>query len=481
MRVLSQLEPAKVFEYFEDISNIPRPSYKEEKISNYLVQFAKDHNLEYYQDELFNVIMIKEATPGYEDVEPIILQGHMDMVCEKKPDCTKNMDEEGLDLAIDGDYIYAKGTTLGGDDGIAVAYALAILDDDSLEHPRLEFVCTVSEEVGMDGAFGLDVSMLKGKKLLNLDSEEEGILLTSCAGGCGSEVSLSVSRENATGVKLSVNVNKLTGGHSGAEIDKWRANANMVMAALLAEMDEKAGVRLISMEGGKKDNAIPRNCGAEVMVSADKVDAAIAAANAYAEGIKREYEVSDPEMEISVVNDGEATASALSSADTAKAIALIQALPNGIQRMSRDIEGLVETSLNLGVLVLEENALVLRYALRSSVGSAKDAMMSKIAYVAKALGAKAEFAGQYPAWEYKKDSALREDMVRVYEEMFGKKPVVEAIHAGLECGILAGKIPGLDAVSIGPEMHDIHTSEERLSISSTERMYRYVVELLRCK
>ena len=481
MRVLENLEPKKVFQYFEDISNIPRPSYKEEKISNYLVQFAKEHNLEYYQDELFNVIIIKEATPGYEDVEPIILQGHMDMVCEKKPDCTKNMDEEGLDLAIDGDYIYAKGTTLGGDDGIAVAYALAILDDDSLEHPRLEFVCTVSEEVGMDGAFGLDVSMLKGKKLLNLDSEEEGILLTSCAGGCGSEVTLSVSRENVCGVKLSVNVNKLTGGHSGAEIDKWRANSNMVMAALLAEMDEKAGLRLISMEGGKKDNAIPRDCVAEVMVAADKVDAAIEAAKAYADGIKREYEVSDPEMEISVVNEGEATALALSHADSTKAIALILALPNGIQRMSRDIEGLVETSLNLGVLVLEENALVLRYALRSSVGSAKDAMSQKIAYIAKAFGAKAEFSGQYPAWEYKKDSALREDMVRVYEEMFGKKPVVEAIHAGLECGILAGKIPGLDAVSIGPEMHDIHTSEERLGISSTERMYRYVVELLRCK
>lgn len=481
MRVLSQLEPKKVFEYFEDISNIPRPSYKEEKISNYLVQFAKDHNLEYYRDELFNVIMIKEATPGYEAVEPIILQGHMDMVCEKKPDCTKNMDEEGLDLAIDGDYIYAKGTTLGGDDGIAVAYALAILDDDTLEHPRLEFVCTVSEEVGMDGAFALDVSMLKGKKLLNLDSEEEGILLTSCAGGCSSRVSLPVARENASGVKISISVAKLTGGHSGAEIDKWRANANTLMAGLLAEMDLRVGVQLISMEGGKKDNAIPRDCEAAVLVDADKVDAAMEAANKFALGVNREFEVSDPEMEIVVANEGETEASVVSAADTAKAIALIQALPNGIQRMSRDIEGLVETSLNLGILVLEDNELVLRYALRSSVGSAKEALMSKVENIAKVMGATAEHNGQYPAWEFKKDSVLREDMIRIYEEMFGKKPVVEAIHAGLECGILAGKIPGLDAVSMGPEMHDIHTTEERLGISSTERMYRYVVEILRCK
>ncbi|MDD6193416.1 MAG: aminoacyl-histidine dipeptidase [Lachnospiraceae bacterium] len=481
MRVLSQLEPKKVFEYFEDISNIPRPSYKEEKISNYLVQFAKDHGLEYYQDELFNVIMIKEATPGYEDVEPIILQGHMDMVCEKKPDCHKNMEEEGLDLAIDGDYIYAKGTTLGGDDGIAVAYALAILDDDTLEHPRLEFVCTVSEEVGMDGAFALDVSMLKGKKLLNLDSEEEGILLTSCAGGCSSKVTLPVARENASGVKISISVAKLTGGHSGAEIDKWRANANTLMAGLLAEMDLRAGVQLISMEGGKKDNAIPRDCEATVLVDADKAEAAMEAANKFALGVNREYEVSDPEMEIIIANEGETEASAVSCADTSKVISLIQSLPNGIQRMSRDIEGLVETSLNLGILVLEENELILRYALRSSVGSAKEALMSKVENIAKASGATTEHNGQYPAWEFKKDSVLREDMIRIYEEMFGKKPVVEAIHAGLECGILAGKIPGLDAVSMGPEMHDIHTTEERLGISSTERMYRYVVEILRCK
>ena len=290
-----------------------------------------------------------------------------------------------------------------------------------------------------------------------------------------------MARENASGVKVSISVAKLTGGHSGAEIDKWRANANTLMAGLLAEMDLRVGVQLISMEGGKKDNAIPRDCEAAVLVDADKVDAAMEAANKFALGVNREFEVSDPEMEIVVANEGETEASVVSAADTAKAIALIQALPNGIQRMSRDIQGLVETSLNLGILVLEDNELVLRYALRSSVGSAKEALMSKVENIAKVMGATAEHNGQYPAWEFKKDSVLREDMIRIHEEMFGKKPVVEAIHAGLECGILAGKIPGLDAVSMGPEMHDIHTTEERLGISSTERMYRYVVEILRCK
>ena len=220
MRVLSELEPKNVFSFFEDICNIPHPSYKEEKISNYLVEFAKARNLEYYQDSLYNVIIIKEASKGYEDVAPIILQGHMDMVCEKTPDCDKNMDKEGLDLEVNGDFVSAKGTTLGGDDGIAVAYALAILDDDSIAHPRLEFVCTVSEEVGMEGAAGIDVSMLKGKKLLNMDSEDEGIMLASCAGGCSAQVKLRLNRTEMTGTKLRISISGLTGGHSGVEIDK---------------------------------------------------------------------------------------------------------------------------------------------------------------------------------------------------------------------------------------------------------------------
>lgn len=481
MRILSELEPKNVFSYFEDICNIPHPSYKEKRISDYLVAFAKEHHLEYYQDALYNVIIIKEATAGYEEVEPIILQGHMDMVCEKKPDSSKNMDEEGLELVVDGDFIYAKDTTLGGDDGIAVAYALAILADESLEHPRLEFVCTVSEEVGMEGASALDVSVLKGRRLLNMDSEEEGYFLASCAGGCRADVTLPVTREERNGVKLTVSVENLAGGHSGGEIDKGRANANCLMADMLRDLNDTAAIYLVSMEGGNKDNAIPRDCVAEILVAEDDVAAVVSKFEKVATGAKKEYETSDENMKLTITDDGNATRPALCEKDTTKAIALIEALPNGIMRMSQEIEGLVETSLNLGVLALREDALELRYALRSSVGSAKESLLEKIICVARFMGADVESSGSYPAWEYKKESVFREDMIALYEEMFGKKPVVEAIHAGLECGILSGKIPDLDCVSMGPDMYDIHTTEERLSISSTKRMYDYIVALLRRK
>lgn len=479
MRVLSQLEPANVFGYFEDICHIPHPSYKEEKISAFLVDFAKEHNLEYYQDELYNVIMIKEATPGYEDVPPIILQGHMDMVAEKKAGCTKNMDEEGLDLAIDGDFIYAKDTTLGGDDGIAVAYALAILDDERLEHPRLEFVCTVSEEVGMEGAAGIDVSMLKGKKLLNIDSEEEGVMLTSCAGGCSAEITLPIAREEQTGEKLTVQISDLAGGHSGVEIHKERANANCVMSRILRELNRVCEISILSWEGGRKDNAIPRDGSATIVVTdAEVVEKRF---EKVAAEITKEYASSDPNLCITMTREGNATVRAVSAADSAKMIALIQALPNGVMRMSRDIEGLVETSLNLGILNLEEDKLVLAYSLRSSVDSAKESLLQQVICVAQAMDGAVTTSGTYPAWEFKKDSKLRDDMVAVYERMFGEKPVLEAVHAGLECGILSGKIAGLDCVSMGPNIYDIHTTEERLSISSTKRMYEYVTEVLRCK
>lgn len=348
MRVLSELEPKNVFSFFEDICNIPHPSYKEEKISNYLVEFAKARNLEYYQDSLYNVIIIKEASKGYEDVAPIILQGHMDMVCEKTPDCDKNMDKEGLDLEVNGDFVSAKGTTLGGDDGIAVAYALAILDDDSIAHPRLEFVCTVSEEVGMEGAAGIDVSMLKGKKLLNMDSEDEGIMLASCAGGCSAQVKLRLNRTEMTGTKLRISISGLTGGHSGVEIDKGRGNANVLMSRILRDAAEKAPIFIVSVEGGKKDNAIPRECLSEIIVEADKAEAVKAAVEETANEIREEFATSDADFNVTTELSDGCSVKAVTKEDSAKAVALIQSLPNGIMRMSQDIDNLVETSLNLG-------------------------------------------------------------------------------------------------------------------------------------
>lgn len=481
MRVLENLEPKNVFYFFEEISRIPRPSYKEGKISDYLVNFAKERNLEVYQDDLKNVIIIKEATKGYEDVEPLILQGHMDMVCEKEPDCTIDFENDPLSLEIDGDYITAQGTTLGGDDGIAVAYALAILDSDTIEHPRLEVVITVSEEVGMDGANGIDLSMLKGKKVLNLDSEEEGHMLASCAGGCTTVCTLPLAFEKKSGEVFEIHIFGLLGGHSGGEIDKERANSNLLMGRFLLRLSEKIPFALISLAGGSKDNAIPRETTAKIMLKAGEADLAAKEVQAYQEILTNEYQSSDKNIRIEGKALGMSEERVTTKEGAKKVTILLNHLPAGIQRMSMDIKGLVETSLNLGILYMEDNAVVLKYSVRSSVKTQKELLVEKIKSLTEWLGGSISVYGDYPAWEYKKDSKLREDMIAVYERMYGEKPSVEAIHAGLECGILSAKIPGMDAVSIGPDMVDIHTTGEKLSISSTKRVWEYVLEVLKCR
>lgn len=481
MNVLENLEPKEVFRFFEEICNIPHPSYKEEKISNYLVKFAKDRGLVVYQDAVKNVIIIKEATKGYEDADPIILQGHMDMVCEKEPGCAIDFDNDPLQLMIEGDYITAKGTTLGGDDGIAVAFALAILDSDTIEHPRLEVVITVCEEVGMDGATAIDLSMLKGKKVLNLDSEEEGHMLASCAGGCTTSCILPVTFEEKTGAAFEVCVSGLLGGHSGGEIDKERANSNLLMARLLLRAEEVVELSFVTIKGGTKDNAIPRETTASVMVASEKKEAFLELVREYQQVIGKEYSTSDPAIHIEAKSLGEKTEQVMTAEASAKAILLLNHLPAGIQRMSMDIRGLVETSLNLGILFVEGNTMVLKYAVRSSVKTQKELLVQKLKSLTEFLGGSISIAGDYPAWEYKKDSKFRDDIVAIYEKMYGKKPSIEAIHAGLECGILSGKIEGLDCISMGPDMLDIHTTEEKLSISSTKRVWEYVLEVLKCK
>ncbi len=478
MRVLENLEPKKVFAYFEDICNIPHPSYHEKQISDYLVSFAKEHDLEYYQDDLYNVVLIKEATLGYEDVEPIILQGHMDMVAEKTADCTKDMFKEGLDLVIEDDFVTAKGTTLGGDDGIAIAYALAILDDDSLQHPRLEVLITVSEEVGMEGAAFVDLSMLRGHRLINIDSENEGTFLTSCAGGCRANVDLAIERESISGTCITVEINGLLGGHSGTEINCGRANANLLAGRILREAASIADIRIQSLVGGGKDNAIPRECKTTFLVNAEDASEVAKWLETVSEDITVENEAVEKDLEILIFSVENVTADVLIEDDTDSVIALLQALPNGVQTMSRDIEGLVETSLNLGIMELSEDALQLRYAIRSSKNSAKEDLIAKVSCVAASFGAETTLEGMYPAWEYKAHSTIRETAGRIYEKLTGSAPKMEAIHAGLECGLLAGKIADLDAISIGPDMYDIHTTEERLSISSAKRMYDFVVALI---
>lgn len=476
MPVLDHLEPKSVFRFFEELSAIPHGSRNTKAVSDWCVAFAKARGLEYYQDGANNVIIIQEAAPGYETAEPIILQGHLDMVCEQEADCGKDMTREGLDLAVEGDFVYAKGTTLGGDDGIAVAMALAILDDTSIPHPRLEVVLTTEEEIGMLGAAALDVSPLQGRQLLNLDSEEEGIFTVSCAGGSLTTCTLPVTREAFGGDMLRVHISGLTGGHSGAEIHKERANADILLGRILRAMAAETELRLVSAAGGLKDNAIP--VAAEAVVAVADPAAACAAAEKLAACIGAEYCESDPALTVTT-EKAKAEELPLDQASTQRVLCLLACSPNGVQAMSRDIPGLVQTSLNLGILKTSSAAVTVAFCVRSSVASQKAMLHDRLCCLTEQLGGTVDIKGDYPAWEYRRNSALRERMTEIFREQYGREPKVEAIHAGVECGLLCGKLPGLDCVSIGPDLTEIHTPRERMSISSVQRVWAFVLEVLR--
>ena len=481
MKILQGLEPRGVWNYFEELCGIPHGSHNEKEVSDYCVRFAKERGLEVYQDSAWNVVIIKEASAGYEDAEPLILQGHLDMVCVKEEDCALDFEKDGLDLQTEGDWVCAHGTTLGGDDGIAVAYGLALLDDDHIPHPRLEVVFTSCEEMGMEGASALDVSMLKGHTVLNLDSEEEGILLAGCAGGSRAEVCLPVERSHGDGVKAVLTLEGLQGGHSGTEIHKGRGNANRLLAEALGTLCETVDCRIVSLEGGEKDNAIPVRAQAVLLIPEQQREAADELCAARAQRLETELSAAEPSLRLRLEWEGAWEADAFCKESQERALALILALPDGVQAMSREIPGLVETSLNLGIVRTREDEIRLSYALRSSVEAAKERLTGRMKFLTEYLGGSMEVSGVYPAWEYRRDSRLREDMVRIYEEMFGRKPEVQAIHAGLECGILASRIPDLDCVSMGPDILDIHTTKERMSIPSVERMWRYILEVVKTK
>lgn len=478
MAVLSGLKPEKVFGYFEELCKIPHGSGNTKEISDYLVAFAKERNLKVYQDEYNNVVIYKPASEGYEAAPVTILQGHCDMVAEKTPESSHDFEKDGLKLMIEGDYITADQTTLGGDDGIAVAYMMAILDDDTLKHPALECVITTDEEIGLLGAKDLDASVLQGKYMINLDSEEEGYLWISCAGGQTGISEIPLSFREVEGEVLEVVIDGLVGGHSGAEIDKNRANANKLMGRFLYELGQKTMFTLAELEGGTKDNAITRKCKAMLVLEEEDRKTAEEFAASYQENLRKEYSGTDDNITVNMVSQGTKTISALDMMSKEKTVFFLMNIPYGIEKMSGEIEGLVETSNNIGVLRIEEGFLVSSCGIRSSVGSAKQFVSEKIQYLTEFLGGEYTVVGDYPAWEYKKDSALRELMADVYRDLFGKEANVKAIHAGLECGLFYDKIPGLDCVSFGPSMQDIHTTEEKLSISSTARMWEYLVKVL---
>jgi len=481
MGILLNLEPKPVFRYFEEICGIPRGSGNTKAVSDYCVAFAKEHNLKYIQDSINNVIIFKDGTKGYENSAPVMLQGHLDMVCEKDKGCDIDFSKDGLVLQLDGNTVTAKGTTLGGDDGIAIAYALAILAADDIPHPPLEAVFTVDEEIGLLGATALDCSPLKARTMLNIDSEEEGYLLVSCAGGASATASFPLQRQDIPGIPVTLTVSGLVGGHSGTEIDKGRANACKLLGRTLYALQKEFTFCAISINGGLKDNAIPRDASAQLLFAEDtdmgRLRETVSGKNAV---YKKEYQKTDAAVTLTLTQEQASfPMRAMTEESSKKTIAALVCSPNGIQGMNMDIKGLVQTSLNLGILTTSEDAVSLSFCLRSSVETEKEEMIHRICCLSDALGGTVSVKGMYPAWEYRKDSPLRDLMVRVFKEQYGKEPVVQALHAGVECGLFAGKLPGLDCVSFGPDLKDIHTPNESMDVQSVRRTWDYILEILK--
>ena len=513
MSVLNGLEPREVFRYFEEICQIPHGSGNTKAISDYLKEFAVAHHLKYRQDEYNNVIIWKDAAPGYESCPTVMLQGHMDMVCEKEDGCEKDMETEGLDLFVDGDMIGARGTTLGGDDGVAVAMALAVLDQDDICHGPLECVFTVDEEVGLKGALGLDTSDLKAAYMINIDSEKDRVLTVSCAGSIRAFFRFPRQQEQFEGKALTISVDGLQGGHSGEEIHLGRANANVLLGRLLYEISEVTDLRIAEIQGGTKENAIPRSAGARILVA--DAQKAIQVVKQKTAEIKNEFYSTDKDIQIAIeigaqidrqtekqtdiqtgmqegVQVDAQTRQPVSAPEaetvretvfdrslTERLICFLFCAPNGVQVMSADVPGLVQTSLNIGRIYEEEEAVVCSAMLRSSVNSQNQEILAKLRALCKSLGATVSVGSAYSAWEYRPVSPLRDTMTKAFREVYGEEPKIEALHAGLECGILSGKMPQLDCISIGPDLPNIHTPRERLYIQSTGRIWRLLLETLK--
>ncbi len=480
MRTLENLEPKKVMHFFEEICNIPHGSGNEQMISDYLKQFAIDRNLEVVQDKGLNIIIKKAGTKGKEYNDAVIIQGHMDMVCEKNIGTEHDFEKDPIKLIVDGDIISADGTTLGADDGVAVAYALAILDSDDIEHPPLEVIITTEEETGMGGAYQLDLSDLKAKYMINIDIDDEGVFLASCAGGAKSTGTLTVTKENTpTNMEgLNLSIRGLKGGHSGIEIDKGLGNSNVIAMRVLADLASEFDIRMFDVDGGAKDNAIPRECDVKIVINSSNFDNAELKVKELETIIKAELEDIDPDLNISLTKI-DTPSQVFTEDDTKKIISAILLLPNGITSMSSSMKGLVETSNNVGVIKYKDNKIIITCATRSSVETRKYDLLNKIMLVYKTLGFDGEMFAHYPGWKYTVNSELRDIFAQTYKELYNKDGEVRAVHAGLEVGVVLEQMPHLDVVSIGPNVWDIHTPDERMSISSLERTYKLLLEVLK--
>lgn len=480
MRTLENLQPERVFYYFEELTRIPRCSGEEKKVSDYLVDFAKEHNLDVIQDEALNIIIKKPGTSGFENSPKVILQGHMDMVCEKESSVEHDFSKDPIELRVEGDYIMANGTTLGADNGIAAAMCMAILESKDIPHPPLEVLLTTSEETGMDGAIALDPASIEGKILINIDSEEEGKLLVSCAGGERDKIEIPIEWENVDDsfISYSIVIKGLKGGHSGMEINEGRGNANVLMGRVLAEIKKDVDFRLVSIDGGTKTNAIPREAKLAMVISPKDEERFKEIVIKMENTFKNEYKSSDPKVVIEIGKHNGAQ-KVFSCDSTSKMVAALLLIPNGVQTMSKEMKGLVESSNNLGIVTTLENSVTFESSLRSSVRSLKEKMANQMELIANITGGNWECYAAYPEWEYTVDSYIREIFQRVYREMTGEEIEISSIHAGLECGLFKEKFGDMDMVSFGPNMYGVHTPDEKLSISSTKRTWELLLNVLK--
>lgn len=474
--MLENVKPQRVFKYFEDICGIPHGSGDMDKIADYCVEFAKSHSLKHVRDTANNVIIYKNGTAGYENAEPVILQGHLDMVCQKTEESNIDFENDGLEIFVDGDFVKARGTTLGADNGIAVAMILAILESEEYSHPPIEAVFTTDEEIGMVGAKKLDMSLLNGRKMINIDSEEENAVTVSCAGGSDFKVSLPISKAYKSGTEITVILKGLQGGHSGIEIDKGRVNANILAGRFLKHLADITDFDIIAIDGGDKGNAIPNLCRIKLCVA----DAEVFKneAEKYLEVIKNEISEREKDFTAIITLGAKGDYFVFDNELKRALIFVLLCTPNGIIEMSKSIEGLVETSLNLGILATEEENVTMLFTLRSNKKSVHVALEEKLKGFFGILNCSIEVWGHYPPWEFVENSPLQKLYIDTYKDIIGVEPSVVAIHAGLECGTFSDALPGLDCISIGPDLYDVHTVNEKMSISSTERIFRVLTSLL---
>lgn len=479
MGVLSELEPKCVFEQFEKITKIPRGSGNEKKISDFLVEFAGERGLIAYQDGLHNVIILKPATPGMEDKETLILQAHMDMVCVCDDTSSFDFLNNPIEAYVDGKYIRAKGTTLGADDGIGMALILAVLASDSIPHPMIEAVFTSEEETGLGGANGLDYSKLSGKRIVNLDTEEENNLVIGCAGGCRVSYSGKCKKDKVEGIQYDIVVKGLKGGHSGTEIGYDHANANNLLGRILLRASNSAEVFLCSFEGGTMDNAICNHAKASVIVKKKTAKEFEKCLESLIEDLKNEYPVSEPDMNIKVKEKGKAKEEVISSTDFEKVIGIINTVPSGVIKYSQSIENMVTASANIGIVRVKPKSFEVHVSLRGNRNSHVEDLIEKTRIIALSYGCNYEITGSYCAWECEKPSDYALKIAEIYRERFGKNQDIISIHAGLECACFADKVEGADIISIGPDISGAHTTHESLDIESVAREWELLQEILK--